>query len=60
LFSRRFHGATPLTDAIATTILEDKEFYTQFLEESARVLGENQAIAVKVLDDAGIPYIRKA
>ncbi|KAH6615391.1 1-aminocyclopropane-1-carboxylate synthase 1 [Boeremia exigua] len=56
----RFHGATPLTDAIATSILEDREFCTQFLEESARALGEHQAIVVKALNDAGIPYVRKA
>jgi xeroderma pigmentosum group C-complementing protein len=57
---RRFHCASPLTDAIATTILEDGEFHTQFLEESARTLGEHQAIAAKALDEAEIPYTRKA
>ncbi|CAE7175293.1 hypothetical protein P3342_007934 [Pyrenophora teres f. teres] len=56
----RFHGASPVTDAIATAMLEDKEWHTQFTSKSARVLSEHQNIATKGLDGAGIPYNRKA
>jgi hypothetical protein len=49
-----------MTDAIATTILEDEEFHTQFLEESKRALKEHRTIAAKAFDDAGIPYGQNA
>jgi hypothetical protein len=49
-----------LTDALAATILEDKEFYTTFLEESAGALKESHSVAVALLDSAEIPYVRKA
>lgn len=57
---RRFHGASPVTDAIATTILEDDEWHDQFLAESARVLGEHQELVTKGLDKAGIRYNKQA
>jgi len=56
----RFHGASPVTDAIATTILEDDEWHDQFLAESARVLGEHQELVTKGLDKAGIRYNKQA
>ncbi|EDU45581.1 Aspartate tyrosine aromatic aminotransferase [Pyrenophora tritici-repentis] len=56
----RFHAASPVTDAIATVMLEDEEWHTQFLAKSARVLNEHQSIAAKGLDAAGIPYNRKS
>ncbi|KAI4662454.1 uncharacterized protein J4E79_004744 [Alternaria viburni] len=56
----RFHGASPVTDAIATTILEDDEWHNQFLAESARVLGEHQELVTKGLDKAGIRYNKQA
>jgi len=57
---RRFHGASPVTDAIATTILEDDEWHDQFLAESARVLGEHQELVTKGLDKVGIRYNKQA
>jgi len=57
---RRFHGASPVTDAIATTILEDDDWHDQFLVESARVLGEHQELVTKGLDEAGIRYNKQA
>jgi 1-aminocyclopropane-1-carboxylate synthase len=56
----RFHWTSPLTDAIASTMLEDEEWHTQFLAESARSLGEHRRIATQALDEAGIPYNRSA
>ncbi|KAF2124105.1 aminotransferase, classes I and II family [Dothidotthia symphoricarpi CBS 119687] len=56
----RFHCASPLTDAIATTVLEDEDFCTEFLQESQRVLGDHRAIAAEALDDANIPYARNS
>jgi hypothetical protein len=60
LFTSRYQWTSPLTDALATTILEDKEFYTRFLEESVSALRENHSVAVALLDSAEIPYVRKA
>jgi hypothetical protein len=60
LFTSRYHWTSPLTDALAATILEDKEFHTKFLEESASALSENHSVAVALLDSAEIQYIRKA
>ncbi|KAG9192587.1 hypothetical protein G6011_11321 [Alternaria panax] len=56
----RFHGASPVTDAIATTMLEDEKWHTQFLSENARVLSENQKLVARALDNAGIPYDHNA
>jgi hypothetical protein len=60
LFTSRFHGASPMADAIATTILEDERFHTQFLEESKRALEQHRMIAARTLDDAGIPYVQNS
>jgi hypothetical protein len=60
LFTSRYHWTSPLTDALAATILEDKEFHTKFLEESASAMKENHSVAVALLDSAEIPYVRKA
>jgi aspartate/methionine/tyrosine aminotransferase len=49
-----------MTDAIATTILEDEKFHTQFLEDSKRALEQHRMIAARTLDDAGIPYVQNA
>jgi hypothetical protein len=49
-----------MTDAIATTILEDEKFHTQFLEESKRALEQHRIIAARTLNDAGIPYVQNA
>jgi hypothetical protein len=53
---RRFHCAPPLTNAIAASILEDRQFYTSFLENSNSALREHQAIATRMLNEAGIPF----
>ncbi|KAF2999666.1 hypothetical protein E8E13_001012 [Curvularia kusanoi] len=56
----RFHWTAPIADAVATTILEDEEFYNEFLNESHRTLKYHRSIAAKAFDDAGIPYERTA
>ncbi|KAJ4370996.1 hypothetical protein N0V86_008690 [Didymella sp. IMI 355093] len=56
----RFHWTSPMTDAIATTILEGEKFHSHFLTESHRTLKEHRAIAAKAFDNAGIPYVRNA
>lgn len=57
---RRFHGASPMADAIATCILEDEEWHLQFFNKSAHILQEHRKIVAEALDSAGIPYQRKA
>ncbi|KAF2259380.1 1-aminocyclopropane-1-carboxylate synthase 1 [Lojkania enalia] len=52
----RFHCASPLADAIATTILEDKAFHIPFLQKSRKALFEHQIIATDALNRAGIPF----
>ncbi|CAG5149538.1 uncharacterized protein ALTATR162_LOCUS2390 [Alternaria atra] len=52
----RFHGASPVTDAIATTMLEDEEWHTEFLTESARMLRKNHKLVAEAFDNADIPY----
>ncbi|KAJ8115989.1 hypothetical protein OPT61_g2491 [Boeremia exigua] len=56
----RFHGASPMTDAIATAILRDVEFHSQFLAESQRSLKLHRTVTAQAFDNAGIPYIRNA
>jgi hypothetical protein len=60
LIFRRFHGASPVTDAIASTILEDEEWHAQFLAKSASVLNEHHELVTRALDEAGIRYNSKA
>ena len=55
-FRRRFHGVSPVTDAIATTMLEDEEWHTEFLTESARMLRKNHKLVAEAFDNADIPY----
>lgn len=57
---RRFHGTSPVTDSIATTILEDEEWHSRFLDRSARVLKKHRDIVARAFNDAGIPYEWKA
>jgi hypothetical protein len=49
-----------MTDAIATTILDDEEWHTQFLTKSARALHENHELVAEGLNKAGIPFDRDA
>jgi hypothetical protein len=49
-----------MTDTIATAILENEKFHTEFLEESKRALGEHRTIAARDFDDAEIPYVQNA
>jgi hypothetical protein len=41
-------------------MLEDEEWHTWFLAESARVLREHQELVTRALDDAGIRYNNQA
>jgi hypothetical protein len=59
-FPRRFHWAPPLTDTIATAILENETFHTEFLEGSKRALGEHRRLAASAFDDARVPYVQNA
>ena len=44
--------------AIATTILEDKPFVAEYTKRSRQVLSEHYSFAIKILDEAGIDYVR--
>jgi hypothetical protein len=44
--------------AIATTILEDKTFVAEYTKKSRKVLAEHYSISTKILDEAGINYVR--
>ncbi|EOA83686.1 uncharacterized protein SETTUDRAFT_118445 [Exserohilum turcica Et28A] len=56
----RFHGASPVTDAIAAAMLEDEEWHLEFLAKSARALGEQRRLVAEALDAAGIAYRHEA
>jgi len=43
---------------IATTILEDKTFVAEFTKKSRGLLSKHYTIATKILDKAGIDYVR--
>jgi hypothetical protein len=44
--------------AIATTILEDRVFVTDYTKKSREVLSEHYSIATRILEDAEIDYVR--
>ncbi|KAG0645986.1 putative aminotransferase sirI [Hyphodiscus hymeniophilus] len=55
----RFHWPSEMSCAIATTILEDKAFVVEYTKKSRQLLSEQYQLAAKMLDGAGIDYIRK-
>jgi 1-aminocyclopropane-1-carboxylate synthase len=44
--------------AITTQILEDKAFIVKYTRKSRHAMGDQYAFATKILDDAGIDYVR--
>ena len=44
--------------AIATTILEDKAWVAEYTKKSRQILSEHYTLATKILDEAGINYVR--
>jgi xeroderma pigmentosum group C-complementing protein len=54
----RFHWPSQISCSIATTILEDYGFIDSFLQQSLKLLRSYRDFAVRILDEAGIPYAR--
>jgi hypothetical protein len=54
----RFNWPSEVSCAIATTILEDKSFVAAFIKKSCERLGQHYTLTTKILDQAGINYIR--
>lgn len=51
-----FHWSGTVNDVLAATILGDSDFVDSFLEKSRKRLADANALARKVLDEAGICY----
>jgi hypothetical protein len=47
-----------MSNAIAATILEDKAFFSEYTKKSRQEMAKNYSLATKMLDEAGIDYIR--
>jgi len=58
IFVRRYHWPSEVSCSIATSILEDKSFVASYTEKSRTLLAQNYRFAVKLLDEAGIDYVR--
>jgi len=54
----RFNWPSEMSCVIAATILEDKNFVAEFTKKSRGLLSEHYTIATKILDKAGIDYVR--
>jgi len=54
----RFHWPSEISCAIATDILQDRSFISEFLKQSRLLLSEHYKLATQILDDAGISYYK--
>ncbi|KAL1891976.1 hypothetical protein Sste5346_007320 [Sporothrix stenoceras] len=54
----RFHNPSGVSLAIATTLLEDREFVASFIEKSGARLRDSRLYTMSVLDAVGIKYQR--
>lgn len=52
----RFHWPSNISCSIATAVLEDRDFVETFLQKSHYLLRSHQGLAVKILEEAGIPF----
>ncbi|KAL3418220.1 ACC synthase [Phlyctema vagabunda] len=55
----RFHCPSEVSCAIATSILEDRLFATEFIGKSRLLLSEHYLLATQILQQAGISYYDK-
>ncbi|KAJ5496868.1 1-aminocyclopropane-1-carboxylate synthase 6 [Penicillium fimorum] len=52
----RFHWPSNISCSIATAVLEDREFVETFLPKSRQLLCSHRDLAVRALEEAGIPF----